>query len=113
VPAAKPFFSTYLPQVFGSLTTLNTTKNSATKDSDFLAHSQSKVKHNEAVLSESGEELLDMEKAQHIQRPRSWIRPKRAATVTLVASRGESKVCAEDANFIRITQVVDVMKEHV
>ena len=97
IPATRPFFSTYLPQIFGTMSSI--------ASNPYNHHSQ---RRNPSVRSDE-EELMDLEKALHLP-GRNVATSPGSSTVTNIQSMGDSKISAEDKHFIKITQVVEVNK---
>jgi len=98
IPATRPFFSTYLPSIFGSM--------SFVASSHYIRQSDTKA----TTSSSNGEAMLPFESALALS---PGNQSAVSSTVTSVHSPGSGKVSKVDRGFIKITQVVDVSQHRV
>lgn len=93
----KPSSQPTPPPVFGSVASVQS------KNSEYPQQSQQRT-HGETIGSEGGEELVDLEKALNIRKPKRTM----SSTITSVRCGGESRESDDDNKFIKITKVVEV-----
>ncbi|TVY59034.1 hypothetical protein LCER1_G000618, partial [Lachnellula cervina] len=105
IPATKPFFSTILPHIFGTIDPIsgpsayNYASASASRQ---LNHSRSAKMSSPDTEAEHGEELLNLEKALGSRNDKGVA----FSTTTITGGRGESETEAPE-EYLRIRQTVD------
>jgi hypothetical protein len=95
IPATKPFFTTYLPLIFGSMSSVPSSDNSPQRTRQRSSHTVV------ITAEENEEEMLTLEKVLGAGKSGT------ASVVSRTDSRGES----EEDGWIRVTQTVELVKE--
>lgn len=95
IPATKPFFTSYLPLIFGSVSSVPSSANSPQRTRQRSSHT--------VVITAEGneEEILTFEKA---------LGAGKSGTAS-VASRTDSREESEEDGWIRVKQTVELVKE--
>lgn len=97
IPACRPFFSTYMPRIFGSLATIAL---DSRRRSRMQMHTLSNVDSGVVITAACDDEVMDFERA--LKMPRA----KGASVVTYPMKEGGSMTGRQDC--IRITQTVEM-----
>ena len=95
IPATRPFFSIYLPQFFGTM--------SSGRSLDYSHHPQEQ--RTAAGFRSDEEELIDYKNALSIPRRKA---PSASSTITTIHSERNSKMSELSKQVIKVTRVVEV-----